>query len=68
MLHWAPGRRDTDGIWAAHWYESVEASTGFGVPDTRPVRLEGEARAVSEACRADYEYLSRFRLMASAAH
>src|SRR5215472_6552074 len=29
MLHWPPGRRETDGVWAPHWYGSVEASTGF---------------------------------------
>jgi len=68
MLNWASGRRETDGIWASHWYEAVEASTGFGSPDTSPVSLEGEARAVAEACQADYEYLSRFRLMALAEH
>jgi hypothetical protein len=30
MLSWAPGRRETDGVWAPHWYAGVEASTGFG--------------------------------------
>jgi hypothetical protein len=30
MLSWPAGRRDTDGVWAPHWYSSVEASTGFG--------------------------------------
>jgi hypothetical protein len=34
MLSWAPGRRPTDGVWAKHWYASVERSTGFG-PYTR---------------------------------
>lgn len=29
MLRWPPGRRDTDGVWAPHWYAAVEASTGF---------------------------------------
>ena len=30
MLSWPPGRRETDGIWAKHWYASVEQSTSFG--------------------------------------
>src|SRR5690606_29294900 len=30
MLEWPPGRRETDGVWAEHWYDSVERSTGFG--------------------------------------
>ncbi|MEM7218481.1 MAG: HAD family hydrolase [Pseudomonadota bacterium] len=29
MLEWPAGRRDSDGVWAPHWYQSVEASTGF---------------------------------------
>lgn len=62
MLHWAPGRRDTDGIWASHWYESVEASTGFGAPETRPTALDAEAQAVADACRTDYDYLSAYRI------
>lgn len=30
MLSWPAGPRETDGVWAPHWYASVEASTGFG--------------------------------------
>jgi hypothetical protein len=39
MLSWAPGRRDTDGVWAPHWYAAVEASTKFGpyTPPSGPV-------------------------------
>lgn len=29
MLSWPPGPRETDGVWAKHWYRSVLASTGF---------------------------------------
>ncbi len=29
MLHWPPGPRHSDGIWAPHWYSAVWASTGF---------------------------------------
>jgi Sulfotransferase domain len=29
MLSWPAGSRESDGIWAKHWYESVETSTGF---------------------------------------
>ncbi|HKP92533.1 MAG TPA: hypothetical protein VJS88_01460, partial [Chthoniobacterales bacterium] len=32
MLCWAPGLRETDGIWARHWYGEVEKSTGFRKP------------------------------------
>ncbi|BCB91215.1 sulfotransferase-like domain-containing protein [Phytohabitans suffuscus] len=39
MLSWAPGRRETDGVWAPHWYAGVEASVGFGpyTPPSGPV-------------------------------
>lgn len=39
MLSWEKGRRETDGIWADHWYASVEDSTEF-MPyqeDNRPI-------------------------------
>ena len=29
MLSWPPGPRDSDGVWAPHWYDAVLASTGF---------------------------------------
>jgi hypothetical protein len=34
MLRWPPGPRSTDGIWARHWYERVERSSGFEPPAT----------------------------------
>jgi hypothetical protein len=33
MLQWAPGIRETDGVWAPHWYDAVAGSTGFGPAD-----------------------------------
>lgn len=32
MLAWPDGPRDSDGIWAPHWYASVWSSTGFAAP------------------------------------
>jgi hypothetical protein len=62
MLTWEPGQRETDGVWAKHWYSVVEQSTGFGpyVPrrEKPPERLAG----LLEQCRAIYERLSRERL------
>jgi len=62
MLQWEPGRRATDGPWAAHWYSVVEASTGFGAPETGPVELPDEARRLAEQCRPYYERLASFRI------
>jgi hypothetical protein len=62
MLAWEAGPRDTDGIWASHWYDAVTASTGFGPPDNQALELHASEQAVSDACRADYDYLARFKL------
>ena len=62
MLSWAPGLRDTDGLWASHWYDAVALSSGYSAPDERPVDLDPEQQAVANACRADYDTLSRFAL------
>jgi hypothetical protein len=29
MLHWQPGARPEDGVWAKYWYHNVHTSTGF---------------------------------------
>ncbi|HEV7372896.1 hypothetical protein [Arenibaculum sp.] len=62
MLRWPAGRRDTDGVWAPHWYASVEASTGFGAPPPPPPPLSGDLARVAEAARPHYEHLHRWRL------
>jgi len=64
MLAWPPGRRDTDGVWAKHWYAAVEASTGFEPYRRRHVELtDGQARLVDE-CLPWYEKLYALRLKA----
>jgi hypothetical protein len=62
MLSWLPGRRDTDGPWAPHWYGAVEASTGFGPLETEPEVLPDDARRVADQCRPYYERLAAHRL------
>lgn len=64
MLSWTPGRRETDGPWAPHWYAAVEASTGFAPPETDPVDLPPEARRVADACRPFYERLAAHKITA----
>jgi hypothetical protein len=64
MLAWPPGPRDTDGVWAPAWYESVWASSGFARPRP-PIEASGldpVLRAVAEAARPIYERLARHRL------
>ena len=62
MLSWPPGRRETDGPWATHWYGAVEASTGFGPPDSEPEALPDDAQRVAEQCRPYYDRLAAHRL------
>jgi hypothetical protein len=62
MLHWPPGPRDTDGVWAKHWYAAVERSTGFEA--YKPDRSAPPARFASllEQCEALYARLYPQRL------
>ena len=62
MLHWPAGRRASDGVWAAHWYGAVEASTGFGTAETALPVLDAAAEAVADACAPHYAYLAAHRL------
>ncbi len=62
MLNWAPGRRSTDGPWAPHWYAAVEASTGFGPPESDPVDLPDDAQRVADRCQPYYERLAAHRI------
>jgi hypothetical protein len=62
MLHWPAGPRDSDGIWAPHWYAAVWNSTGFEAPQKREIRLDANAARVVDACRPLYEKLHGHRL------
>jgi hypothetical protein len=62
MLAWPPGPRDSDGVWAPHWYERVWESTGFGPPRDEMPELEGAALDVAEACRPAWRRLYDQRL------
>ena len=62
MLSWEPGLRETDGIWASHWYDAVAASTGFGIPERQPVELDDGARRVADHCQPFYRRLAEHRI------
>ena len=57
MLHWPPGPRASDGVWAPHWYDAVWKSTGFEPWRDKRVPLPPALAAVAEACRPAYERL-----------
>lgn len=59
MLSWPPGRRDTDGVWARHWYGAVEASTAFTAWAPRHIAIPPEKQQLREQAWALYEQLQR---------
>jgi hypothetical protein len=65
MLSWPAGPRATDGVWARHWYERVERSTGFEPPpETAPRELTGRLAEMEALCRPMYDKLREHRLRA----
>lgn len=62
MLAWPAGRRATDGPWAPHWYQAVEASTGFGPPEPLPDDLPDAAKRLADRCRPYYDRLAAHRI------
>jgi hypothetical protein len=62
MLAWPAGPRDTDGVWAKHWYADVLRSTGFEPWRPRAGELGPELARVHAACVPLYEVLARNRL------
>ena len=62
MLAWPPGPRDTDGIWARHWYDGVERSSGFERWRARTVELPESFQPLYQRCLPPYEALHAVRL------
>jgi hypothetical protein len=62
MLSWAPGPRESDGVWAPHWYAAVWRSTGFEPRRPREVSLSDHDAAVADACRPVYQQLHARRV------
>ena len=62
MLQWPKGPRDSDGIWAPHWYAHVWESTGFEAPVQREISRSGAAADVAEECLPHYQRLHALRM------
>lgn len=65
MLAWPAGRRESDGAWAPHWYQSVESSTGFAPYNPKTVELSKEQQKVVKECLPYYESMYAHRLQPS---
>ncbi len=63
MLSWPAGRRDTDGIWAKHWYASVERSTGFGPYKPKEEPVPKQFMGLLSQCDRLYAELYNQRLL-----
>lgn len=64
MLAWPAGPRETDGIWAKHWYDQVERSTCFARYRARTGELPAHLESLERECRPYYERLYAHRLTA----
>jgi len=66
MLSWEPGSRPTDGVWAKHWYATVEASTSFQPYHPKPDPLPDALRPLHAEAMPYFEKLCAHRLMLGA--
>ena len=62
MLSWAPGLRETDGVWAKHWYGEVANSTGFAPYSEPRAEVPTRLRQIEARCRDFYNQLFQHRL------
>lgn len=62
MLAWPAGPRESDGIWASHWYDSVWKSTGFAPPSNRETVLSPPLKALADEAMPLYDMLAQHRL------
>jgi len=62
MLYWPAGPRETDGIWARHWYASVEKSTKFDPYQEKTEPVPPELTEILESCIKIYDELAECRI------
>jgi hypothetical protein len=62
MLSWPKGPKSFDGVWAAHWYGAVHASTGFAGPEGPLPEVSGDLAGLVKRALPHYEKLAAQRL------
>ena len=60
MLRWPPGKHASDGIWAKHWYASVERSTSFAPYQEDETPVPENMRALLDECQALYGQMAPY--------
>ena len=63
MLHWTPGARTEDGIWAKYWYHNVHQSTGFVPLDEKEKELPPQLENIYKEAKPYYDVLYKKSLM-----
>ncbi len=62
MLSWEAGKRESDGVWAHHWYDRVWESTGFAPYRPKTVEVPEELEEVLHTIQPIYDRLYEERL------
>ncbi len=62
MLAWPAGPRDTDGVWAPYWYDSVRSSTGFTAYRPSAGPLPARLEPLAEQCMPYFWRLHGYRI------
>jgi len=62
MLHWNPGPKEYDGVWAKYWYANVHKSRGFEIQPTSNRPLGAHLSALNDRAQDYYEQLLSFSL------
>ncbi len=62
MLAWPRGPRDSDGVWARHWYHNVERSTGFSPYRKKSLPLDDAQQEVVTQVQVSYDSLWQRRI------
>jgi hypothetical protein len=63
MLAWPAGPRDTDGVWAPYWYDSVRSSTGFTAYRPPAGPLPARLEPLAERCMPYFSRLHGYRIV-----
>lgn len=62
MLSWPMGQRESDGVWASHWYDAVVKSTGFAPPETNSAALSDAQLKIVEQATGIYQHMKKHAL------
>ena len=62
MLHWPPGPKPYDGVWAPHWYNAVHRSTGFEDPEGPLPDLPANYQRLADQALAAHDRLAAYAI------